>query len=427
LPSTIRFDFNDESGTQYIFDKNDIEFLSSSAQLRKNYESPANIVLGQIPTTNSLASNNLNRITDGLKGIYADISDATPSNENLKFDFITERKLNKMKLFELPGSVRAYLVVRISVDNIDWDYIHNSDVNNVLGFGVGEDSSYSVTELGKVIDFQGKQARYIEIYPGPDSLSGLIEIDEIEITQFTYPTNKTGLLRVKTPELTNLFANMDWFTTLINSDLKMNIQLDDLVYYWNGTQFERFKETAFLSMHSGGEAYYKSNTLLEIKQNWGLLQTNYSTRRVTFWLHLKSYDGVNTSTIDWLDFTYDVDHSHESTTAIVEVFGSVKDFGYDGQAGLRVTAILRNIGGISHRTDSYESFVTKSVTTTTNEDGSWTLPLMRTDGIIGGDQSKWEVIIDEFGSYGQFRIKNTDPNSVSIKGLIENEKLRRLV
>lgn len=417
------FNFDDSSLSKYIYNPDEIEISSGTAKLKMNYPDPNNILLNQSPTTDATVSNNLSRITDGLTGDYADIQDSVALNQNIKFDLLSEKKLNELKILDPTGTTRDYLVIRVSVDNTDWDYVYNSDYSDVLGLGIATDEIYTGDSQFKVIDLNGVQARYIEIYPGPDRNSQLIELDEIELYEFSYPINKVPVLKCKLTELCNVLSDLVKVTTETNSELRYNIQADDIVYYFDGVNVVRYKEDYFQKLVNENQAFYKANTEAQILAQWSSIQNNYSMRNIYIWLHFKSNDGSSSPIMDWISLTYSLDTTNQSFTSEVEVFGAIKDFGMNPVEGLRVLAILVNAGALNQINSGFETLINTSLSTVTNMDGSWTLALTRTEDLIDYPNAKWEISVDSGGKYLAVSIMNTAPSSVDIKTLIEEEKL----
>jgi len=422
MPTLVQ-DITEKSNPNIVYNSVYFDINSTTgAHLTRNYENPANLALGIVPTSDDIGAVNLDLSVDGIiGGDYTELSSLTAIENNLKFDLLTEKKGRKLHLYRRIGSNYAFLYIRVSKDSIQWDEVYNSDSTNALGFGVGADGRYTETIAGKSFDLSGKIVRYIEIYSGVDS-DNLIEFDEVEIYEYSYWTNIVPTLKISTPVNFNVFNSLTSVTTVVNAEIKYNIQLDGIVYYHNGINWERYTESTFTRLQQEGTAFYKANTIAEITTNWYELQSNYNLRSVVLIVHFKSSDGTATPTLETVTWNYDIDTSNFSTNSIVEVFGVVLDLsGNPPSTPAKVTAVLQGAVNINHRSAGYESFYSSVVETYTDtRDGHFTLPLVRTTDFLNSKNAKWRVRVEGIGEYAKpFSIPVTVGNSVSIKELVE--------
>jgi hypothetical protein len=59
--------------------------------------------------------------------------------------------------------------------------LYNNDIDNSLGLGTGKDLSYIESNIGRIVDAQGKSARYVRLYSNGNTSNELNHYCEVEV------------------------------------------------------------------------------------------------------------------------------------------------------------------------------------------------------------------------------------------------------
>jgi hypothetical protein len=129
----------------------------------------------------------LTLITDGEKagdeGNYVELG---KGKQWVQIDLTKAYKLYAIVVWRFHSQARAYKSVAVQVSN-DPDFatgvqtLFNSDDQNVLGFGAGQDPTYIETYEGRIIDAKGDSARYVRLYSAGNTTSEMNHYIEVEV------------------------------------------------------------------------------------------------------------------------------------------------------------------------------------------------------------------------------------------------------
>ncbi len=148
----------------------------------------ANVALGK-PVTGSSEPRmgDLSQITNGYKEATSNsFVEMNPGAQHITIDLEDYYTIYAVTLWHYHMSARVYLgvVVQVSDDPdfiFDVHTIFNNDLNNSLGFGMGEDYQYVETHEGKLIDAMGIEGRYVRLYSMGNTDNDFNHYIEVEV------------------------------------------------------------------------------------------------------------------------------------------------------------------------------------------------------------------------------------------------------
>lgn len=129
----------------------------------------------------------LDLITDGDKaGDEGSWVELGPGKQWVQIDLEKESEIFAVLIWHFHAQARAYLGVVVQVSNDpefknDVATIFNNDLQNIHGFGVGQDYAYLESYEGKLIDAQGVKGRYVRLYSNGNTTNKLNHYTEVEV------------------------------------------------------------------------------------------------------------------------------------------------------------------------------------------------------------------------------------------------------
>ena len=127
------------------------------------------------------------RITDGYKEAtsysYVELG---PGHQHITIDLEDLYTIYAVTIWHYHMSARVYLGVAVQVSDepdfiMDVETVFNNDLNNSLGFGLGEDYQYVETHEGKLIDARGTAGRYVRLHSMGNTENDLNHYIEVEV------------------------------------------------------------------------------------------------------------------------------------------------------------------------------------------------------------------------------------------------------
>ena len=130
----------------------------------------------------------LKMITDGdkketVEGRYVELD---PFLQHVIIDLENRHKIFAVALWHYYSQPRVYFdVVVQTADDPDFtvnvNTIFNNDIDNSSGLGIGKDMHYIETNMGKLIDANCVEARYIRLYSNGNTANDLNHYVEVEV------------------------------------------------------------------------------------------------------------------------------------------------------------------------------------------------------------------------------------------------------
>lgn len=120
---------------------------------------------------------------DGVDGCFVEISQG---KQWVQIDLGEVCTMSAVVVWHFHSMARIYRDVVIQIAN-DQDFItnvrtvYNSDNDNSLGFGVGQDYEYIETNEGRLIDAKGVSARYVRLYCNGSTAGEMNHYIEVEV------------------------------------------------------------------------------------------------------------------------------------------------------------------------------------------------------------------------------------------------------
>lgn len=158
-------------------------------------ESTENVALGKpISSTDETPFlGEIDLINDGDKGaLEGSFVELSPGHQHITIDLQKPHNIYAITIWHFHKQARVYFDVVVQTSD-DPDFItgvrtlFNNDLDNSLGFGVGEDMHYVETHEGKLLDAKGTQARYVRLHSNGNTSNNLNHYIEIQV--FGKPVN----------------------------------------------------------------------------------------------------------------------------------------------------------------------------------------------------------------------------------------------
>ncbi|MEC1523730.1 discoidin domain-containing protein [Neobacillus niacini] len=153
-----------------------------------------NLAFGKSPISGSYIQNSL-LATDGMSNDPTQTTALDKGLQYIQFDLGGTFTLNRMKLWHYFGTARTYKDVVVQVSNTP-DFssgvttVFNNDNDNSAGFGVGTDSEYVETAVGKEIIFQPVEGRYVRFWSNGNNHNAFNHYVEVKVYGMSMtPTN----------------------------------------------------------------------------------------------------------------------------------------------------------------------------------------------------------------------------------------------
>lgn len=140
-----------------------------------------------VSSSNEPRMGELWRITDGYKEATSySFVELGPGHQYITIDLEDISTIYAITIWHYHMSARVYkdVVVQVADDPdfiIDVKTVFNSDVNNSLGFGIGEDFHYVETHEGKLIDAKGITGRYVRLHSNGNTDNNFNHYIEVEV------------------------------------------------------------------------------------------------------------------------------------------------------------------------------------------------------------------------------------------------------
>ena len=120
---------------------------------------------------------------DGADGSYTELG---PGKQWVQVDLEEEAELYGIVMWHFHKNARAYddVVVQISNDpemKEGVTTVFNNDHDNSSGFGAGKDLAWVETNHGRIIDVEGKKARYVRLWSNGNTANEMNHYVEIEV------------------------------------------------------------------------------------------------------------------------------------------------------------------------------------------------------------------------------------------------------
>ncbi len=165
--------------------------LEPARSPRLTFTAPEGVHLISAGAEVSSNSNPLNgglaMVTDGAKGgDDAHFVEFPPGHQWVQIDLGEPHKIFAITLWHYHKKMRAYrdVVIEASPDesfSSGNTIVFNSDHDNSLGLGFGEDPAYIETNHGRIIDVNAVTARYIRLHSNGNSTDDLNHYTEVEV------------------------------------------------------------------------------------------------------------------------------------------------------------------------------------------------------------------------------------------------------
>ena len=148
-----------------------------------------NVALGKPVTSSDDAPiiGELEQITDGDKeaadGSFVELG---PDPQWVQIDLGAPHKIYAVAVWHYHSQARVYHDVVIQLSN-DPDFIEgvqtvfSNDHDNSLGLGVGRHKEYVETNIGRVADAKGTEARYVRLYSNGNTTNDMNHYIEVEV------------------------------------------------------------------------------------------------------------------------------------------------------------------------------------------------------------------------------------------------------
>jgi hypothetical protein len=129
----------------------------------------------------------LDLVTDGDKaGDEGSWVELGPGKQWLQLDLEKEAEIYAVLVWHFHSQARAYIGVVVQISN-DPEFkrevttIFNNDIQNLHGFGVGQDYAYIEDYQGKLMDAKGVKGRYVRLYSTGNTSNKLNHYIEVEV------------------------------------------------------------------------------------------------------------------------------------------------------------------------------------------------------------------------------------------------------
>jgi len=129
----------------------------------------------------------LAQVTDGdKKGADGSYVELGPAVQHVTIDLGAPHEVFAVLFWHFHKQARAYLdvVVQLADDagfTKNVRTIFNSDNDNTIGLGAGQDMNYVETSEGKLVDAKGGKARYVRLYSRGNNANELNHYVEVEV------------------------------------------------------------------------------------------------------------------------------------------------------------------------------------------------------------------------------------------------------
>ncbi|WP_068622539.1 G5 domain-containing protein [Trichococcus ilyis] len=136
--------------------------------------------------SSSTTFSGISYLNDGQTASTNNTAKAGPGLHWVQLDLGAVHELNAIKLWHYFGDARSYRDVIVQLSN-DPNFssgvvtVFNNDTDGSAGLGVGTDSEYIETSLGKMISFDFVNARYARFYSNGSNVTGWNHYVEIEV------------------------------------------------------------------------------------------------------------------------------------------------------------------------------------------------------------------------------------------------------
>jgi hypothetical protein len=126
-------------------------------------------------------------VTDGDKSASsASFIELGPGSQWVQIDLKTPAAVWAVVLWHFHGDLRVYraVVVQVADDaafTVNVRTLFNNDANNANGLGIGTDTPYPDTNLGRVIPAQGVSARHVRCWSRGNTVNDLNHYVEVEV------------------------------------------------------------------------------------------------------------------------------------------------------------------------------------------------------------------------------------------------------
>ena len=166
--------------------------MDTSKKPRLELKAPAgveNLALGLEVTSSDSAPiiGDLEMITDGDKdGADGSYTELGPGKQWVQVDLEEEATIYGVVMWHFHKNARAYDDVIVQVSN-DPEFkkevvtVFNNDHDNSSGFGVGKDLAWVETNHGRIVDVDGKKARYVRLWSNGNTANEMNHYVEIEV------------------------------------------------------------------------------------------------------------------------------------------------------------------------------------------------------------------------------------------------------
>ncbi len=131
--------------------------------------------------------NELEDIVNGEKSYDPDKVVELPDGPQwIQIDLESEHEIYVVLFWQFFESERTYFDVVVQVSN-DPDFeegvttVFNNDDDNTLGFGEGEDSEFTATYEGKLVEVDGAEARYVRLWSNGNNWNDRNHWIEVEV------------------------------------------------------------------------------------------------------------------------------------------------------------------------------------------------------------------------------------------------------
>lgn len=120
---------------------------------------------------------------DGADGSYTELG---PGKQWVQIDLEEEATLYGVVVWHFHKNARAYddIVLQVSNDpefKEGVETVYNNDHDNSSGFGVGKDLAWVETNHGRILDIDGKKARYVRLWSNGNTANEMNHYVEIEV------------------------------------------------------------------------------------------------------------------------------------------------------------------------------------------------------------------------------------------------------
>ena len=120
---------------------------------------------------------------DGADGSYVELG---PDKQWVQIDLEKEHELYGIVLWHFHKNARAYIDVIVQISNDpefkkDVTTVYNNDHDNSSEMGKGDDKAWVETNHGRIIEPEGKKARYVRLYSKGNTANEMNHYVEVEV------------------------------------------------------------------------------------------------------------------------------------------------------------------------------------------------------------------------------------------------------